>query len=117
MKIGELSRRSGVSVRMLRYYEEQGLLAPDRTDSSYRDYDTQAMDTLRCIKLLAAGGLTLPAIRELLPCVRGLEPTFQPCDELRSIQHRQVGLLDERLKTLLESRRILAGFLDGLPPE
>ena len=32
MKIGELSRRTGVSVRMLRYYEGEGLLAPQRTD-------------------------------------------------------------------------------------
>lgn len=38
MRIGELARRTGVSERMLRYYEQEGLLRPARTTSGYRDY-------------------------------------------------------------------------------
>ena len=38
MRIGELSRRAGVSQRALRYYEEQGLLRPARRSSGYREY-------------------------------------------------------------------------------
>ncbi|MFB6640979.1 MerR family DNA-binding transcriptional regulator [Streptomyces chartreusis] len=39
MKIGELSSRTGVSVRLLRYYEEQGLLLSQRTAGGHRSYD------------------------------------------------------------------------------
>ena len=38
MQIGDLSSRTGATVRMLRYYEEHGLLAPERTESGYRSY-------------------------------------------------------------------------------
>ena len=39
MKIGELSERTGIPTRMLRYYEEQGLLASERSANGYRSYD------------------------------------------------------------------------------
>ncbi|MGJ5221899.1 MerR family transcriptional regulator, partial [Bradyrhizobium oligotrophicum] len=68
MKIGELSRRTGVSVRMLRYYEGQGLLAPVRTEAGYRDYGPAEEETVRRIKLLGAAGMTLDTIQQLLPC-------------------------------------------------
>ena len=38
MRIGELSRRTGVPERLLRYYEEQDLLHPQRLPSGYREY-------------------------------------------------------------------------------
>ena len=63
MKIGELSRRTGVSVRMLRYYEGEGLLAPQRTESGYRDYGPAEEQTVRRIKLLGAAGMTLETIQ------------------------------------------------------
>ena len=63
MKIGELSRRTGVSVRMLRYYEAEGLLAPPRTDSGYRDYGPAEEETVRRIKMLGAAGMTLETIQ------------------------------------------------------
>ena len=44
MRIGELARRTGVSERSLRYYEQQALLAADRTPGGQRDYPEQAVD-------------------------------------------------------------------------
>ncbi|QAU41799.1 MerR family transcriptional regulator [Bradyrhizobium guangdongense] len=111
MKIGELSRRTGVSVRMLRYYESEGLLAPQRTDSGYRDYGPAEEETVGRIKMLGAAGMTLQTIKQLLPCVRNNDPTFTPCNELRKILTEQVGLIDERIETLSQSRTILAGYL------
>ena len=117
MRIGELSKRSGVSIRMLRYYEDEGLLAPPRTEARYREYDARDVETVKRIRLLAAANLTLPAIRQILPCVLDENLVFQPCSELRSILHRQVGVLDERIDALSQSRTILAGFVEGLPSE
>jgi len=111
VKIGELSRRTGVSVRMLRYYEAEGLLAPQRTDSGYRDYGPAEEETVRRIKMLGAAGMTLETIQRLLPCVTNDDPTFKPCNDLRRLLARQVGLIDERIETLNKSRTILAGFL------
>ena len=111
MKIGELSRRTGVSVRMLRYYEAEGLLAPQRTGSGYRDYGPVEEITVRRIKMLGSAGMTLETIQRLLPCVTNGDPAFKPCNELRRILAQQVGLIDERIETLSQSRTILAGFL------
>jgi DNA-binding transcriptional MerR regulator len=114
MKIGELSRRTGVSVRMLRYYEGEGLLSPQRTSSGYRDYGPAEEETVRRIRMLGAAGITLDTIQRLLPCVKNTNPDFQPCNDLRQILARQVGLIDERIETLSRSRAILAGFLSSV---
>lgn len=111
MKIGELSRRTGVSVRMLRYYEVQGLLAPQRTSSGYRDFSPVDEQTVERIKLLGAAGMTLGTIEKFLPCVRGDGPVFEPCDELRRVLREQMDLIDHKVQRLGESRDILAGFL------
>jgi len=117
MKIGELSRRTGVSVRMLRYYEGEGLLAPARTGAGYRDYDAAAEVTVRRIRLLGDAGLKLDAIRQLLPCLLSDKPEFTPCAALRAGLAREVRELDERIGALTRSRRMLAGFLQNLPAE
>src|SRR3569832_670187 len=104
MKIGELARRTGVSIRMLRYYEAEGLLAPLRTAAGYRDYGPADEETVRRIKMLGAAGMTLETIQRLLPCVRNNDPAFTPCNELRRILAQQNGLIDERIETLSQSR-------------
>ncbi|TDD42973.1 MerR family transcriptional regulator [Nonomuraea terrae] len=69
MRIGELAARSGVSVRALRYYEEQGLLEANRSDSGQRHYPESAVDRVQLIQMLYAAGLSSRTIAELLPCV------------------------------------------------
>ncbi len=99
---------------MLRYYEGEGLLAPQRTDSGYRDYGPAEEKTVRRIKMLGAAGLTLETIQRLLPCVTNDDPAFKPCNDLRRILVQQVGIIDERIETLSQSRTILAGFLSSV---
>jgi DNA-binding transcriptional MerR regulator len=69
MRIGELSRRTGVSVRLLRYYEEQGLLRPVRRPSGYREYAEDDVRTVRNIRTLLGAGLSTRTIAALLPCM------------------------------------------------
>jgi DNA-binding transcriptional MerR regulator len=70
MRIGELARRTGVSERSLRYYEQQGLLAAHRTPGGQRDYPEQAVDRVIRIQELFAAGLHSKKIAQLLPCIR-----------------------------------------------
>lgn len=111
MKIGQISRETGVSVRMLRYYEAEGLLAPHRTATGYRDYTHDDVQTVTRIKLLGAGGMTLGTIRQFLPCVRGDRPIFEPCDELRILLHRLIGSTDQKIGKLHQSKAVLESFL------
>lgn len=70
MKIGELAERTGVSVRSLRYYEQQSLLAAERTSGGHRVYPERAVDRVIRIQELYAAGLTSAQIDEILPCMR-----------------------------------------------
>jgi DNA-binding transcriptional MerR regulator len=69
VRIGEAAKRAGVSVRALRYYEEQGLLTSDRSPGGQREYDEQAVDRVRFFQQLYAAGLPSRRIAELLPCI------------------------------------------------
>ena len=69
MRIGELSQRAGVSIRSLRYYEEQNLLRPTRLPSGYRVYDEAAVLAVRRIQALLAAGLSTRKIEHILPCL------------------------------------------------
>jgi len=73
MRIGELSRRTGVSERSLRYYEKQGLLAAERTPGGHREYPEAAVDRVVRIQELFAAGLCSSKIAQLLPCMRGTD--------------------------------------------
>lgn len=69
MRIGELATRAGVSVRALRYYEEQGLLAAERSSTGQRHYPEHAIDRVLLIQNFYAAGLPSRTILELLPCI------------------------------------------------
>lgn len=114
MRIGELARRTGVSERMLRYYEQEGLLQPARTDAGYRDYGNAEVQIAQRIRILSAAGLKIETIRILLPCILDNQPRFEPCKEVRAALRREVEKMDEKLRDLGESRQIVANFLNGV---
>lgn len=69
MRIGELSKRSDVSIRSLRYYEEQRLLHPTRLPSGYRVYEEPDVIRVQRIQALLAAGLSTRKIEHILPCL------------------------------------------------
>lgn len=67
MQIGQAARASGVSAKMIRYYEENGLIPEAaRRDSGYRDYDDSDVHRLRLIRRARDLGFTVEQIGELL---------------------------------------------------
>ncbi|WP_320781578.1 MerR family transcriptional regulator [Streptomyces sp. CRN 30] len=69
MRIGEVAQEAGVSVRALRYYEEQDLLPSERSAGGQRRYPASAVERVRLIQQLFAAGLPSRSVREVLPCV------------------------------------------------
>ena len=69
MRIGELAAQTGVSVRALRYYEEEHLLTSERSPSGQRHYPVTAVARVLLIRCFYAAGLSSKTIRELLPCM------------------------------------------------
>ncbi|MFG2503365.1 MerR family transcriptional regulator [Streptomyces sp. NPDC048441] len=104
MRIGELSRRTAVSERSLRYYEKQGLLAAERTPGGHREYPEKAVDRVVHIQELFAAGLCSAKIVELLPCMRdkdgGPSASATPwlVEELSVERARIDGMVEELLR-------------------
>ncbi|MCQ4205225.1 MerR family transcriptional regulator [Streptomyces coelicoflavus] len=68
LRIGEVARGAGVSVRAVRYYEQQGLLTVERSPSGQRLYRQDTVLLVRFFQQMFAAGLTSRRIAELLPC-------------------------------------------------
>ncbi len=111
MLIGELSAATGVSSRLLRYYEEQGLLAARRDGNGYRVYTADATERVRRIRELLAAGLPTESIRELLPCATATG--FEHCDHSRKIMRDGLSRLDAQIAELIRRRTLLA-HQDGI---
>lgn len=113
MLIGELSRRTGVHAHLLRYYEAQGLLEPGRGTSGYREYTDDAVVTVTQIRKLLEAGLSTQEIGSILPCASGATPDLEPCPELLATLRARLHRLDERIETLIHSRRTLHDYLEA----
>ena len=99
MKIGELARQTGLTIRALRYYEEVGLLVPSgRMESGYRLYGPEEIEQLHRILSLKQLGLSLDEIRTCLE-----DPGFSPGEMIR----KQLRQLEEEMAMQKQLRRQL----------
>ncbi|GAA4810708.1 MerR family transcriptional regulator [Tomitella cavernea] len=103
MLIGELARRSGVSVRMLRHYDSLGLVRPSgRTAGGYREYAAADLRRLVHVESLRSLGMPLSAVKRALD-----DDGFSPVgllDELRESTRRRIAADTELLGRLDELR-------------
>ncbi|MEJ3658283.1 MerR family transcriptional regulator [Actinomycetes bacterium KLBMP 9759] len=116
MKIGELSRRTGVSQRALRYYEQQGMLAPHRRESGYREYTEDAVGAVRRIRTLLAAGLPTRTIAEVLPCIVevGVEDVASTCpDDLAVYLADERSRITDAITELQRARDLLDRILES----
>lgn len=66
MKIGELARRTGVAPRLVRYYEQQGLLEADRAANGYRTYSDDDVERVSRVAGMVRAGIPTRLIKVLL---------------------------------------------------
>lgn len=105
VNIGEASRLTGVSAKMIRHYEGLGLLpAPPRTDSGYRRYDPDAIHTLHFIRRARDLGFSMADIGQLLDLWRNRRRSSAAVKKL-AVQH--VATLEARIQALEAMKRTL----------
>ncbi|GAB3413174.1 MerR family transcriptional regulator [Flindersiella endophytica] len=116
MRIGELAKRTNTPPRLLRYYEEQGLLEPERGANGYRDYPEQVVERVTQIRGLLESGLPTKIIKQVLPClddpaaihVQGARPEL--IAELETYRDQ----MDARIRCLAKNRDAINAYLDAV---
>ena len=108
MRIGDLATKAGVSVRALRYYEEQNLLVSDRSPSGQRIYPPAAVERVQLIQHLYAAGLASRTIAELLPCVDAKASTPESRARLAAERDR----INRQIADLIQTRDRLDAIID-----
>ncbi|QDY80683.1 MerR family transcriptional regulator [Streptomyces qinzhouensis] len=112
MFIGELSKRAGVSTRSLRYYEQQGLLRPQRRASGYREFGESDVAAVRRVRILLAAGLKTDLIREVLPCMTEEGAVLAPtCEEMAQDLKSERERLSRSIEQLQEARAVLSSII------
>jgi MerR family copper efflux transcriptional regulator len=105
LTIGEAAAQSGVSAKMIRYYESIGLLRPaHRTAANYRIYEDEALQRLRFIGRARELGFSIREIERLIGL--WLDPGHQSA-EVKAVALRHVEELGERIATLQSLKKAL----------
>ncbi|MEV3914115.1 MerR family transcriptional regulator [Streptomyces canus] len=108
IRIGEVARGAGVSVRAVRYYEQQGLLIAERSPSGQRLYRQDAIALVRFFQEMFAAGLTSRRISELLPCWDSGHTDAEQRAMLRAERERIQAKIDDLQATLDHLDEVIA---------
>ncbi|MGW5020987.1 MerR family transcriptional regulator [Streptomyces cacaoi] len=111
MRIGELARRAGVTVKAVRYYESLGLVVPDRRPNGYRDYGEHDVRLVREIKSLAALGIPVERTRPFLDCLAAGEAHADDCPAALAGYRDAIDELTRRIDALTARRAVLTAHL------
>lgn len=104
MNIGEAARHSGLPAKTIRYYEEIGLVRPDRRDNNYRDYGAHTLEVLRFLRRSREFGFTIEQCRALLSLYE--DPT-RCSSEVKALAAARIGEIDEKIRELEALRESL----------
>lgn len=108
MKIGDAARQSGISAKMIRYYESTGLIPPaGRGASNYRDYSRNEVHELQFIRRARDLGFSVAEIGDLLDLWRNTE---RQSSEVKQFVHGHIA----RLRAKIGSLQAMAATLQAL---
>lgn len=112
MKIGELSSRTGVPPRMLRYYEQQGLITPGRSDNGYRDYAEAQVDRVQRVRSLIRTGVPTRLIAAVLDLEEPDNDWSDSCSqEFAETLALELRAIEEKIACLQTSRGTISDYL------
>lgn len=113
MNISEVAKRTGLTPKAIRFYEEKGLLAPpQREDNGYRRYDRQHVNELTLLRQARQVGFTLDECRELVTLFN--DPTRHSADvKARTLQ--KVADIERHIAELTAMRQHLLALAAACP--
>jgi DNA-binding transcriptional MerR regulator len=118
LQIGELSDRTGVPARTIRYYERIGLLAPaSQSENRYRLYEAKDAERLRFIRSARAPDFSLQEIAQILAARDRNEP---PCSHVMTLIQSHINEIETRIRELEQVKRDLTTLYtagQGLPDD
>ncbi|MGI9822240.1 MerR family transcriptional regulator [Agromyces sp. Marseille-Q5079] len=112
MKIGEVADRTGISTRLVRYYEQQELLTSTRGANGYREFDEADVERVQRIASLVQSGLTTKLVKELLGLEDAVAEARPSCPRgvAEKLAAELVGI-EERIACLSRSRDTIRDYL------
>ncbi|MFJ8041705.1 MerR family transcriptional regulator [Kitasatospora sp. NPDC096147] len=123
MRIGDAAAVGGTTPRALRFYEQRGLLTPQRSASGQREYGAEELARIRAIRELLALGLTVADVRacaDKLHLLAVEQPVrcsrARPASPAATVVDRRLALLDAEIARLTALRDALATRLSSDPP-
>lgn len=113
MKIGEVAARTGIAPRMIRYYEQQGLLSAAREANGYRQYNQCHVDRVKRIADLVQSGIGTRLVGMLLDAedARARNETGCPIEVAEQLAE-ELDALEQRISCLSRSRDAVREFLE-----
>lgn len=116
LKIGDLARKTGKTVRALRLYEERGLLVPARSEGGFRQYGPDEIARVYWIAKLQDMGFTLAQIEALIVTVESKDTAPVAMESLRELFRGRLGDTRSQVERLLQLERDLGealAYLEG----
>lgn len=109
LKIGEVSRQTGVAVGALRYYESLGLIASQRGQNSYRYYAPATVQQVEFIKKAQALGFSLEEVKAILTVH---EQGHAPCNVVQSLLQQKIDHLEAQIQQMETFKAELEQYRD-----
>mgnify|MGYP001102549843 CR=1 FL=1 len=110
MNIGSASERSGLPPKTIRYYEDIGLIRPDRAENGYRDYSISDVHRLRFLQRSRGLGFSVDECRQLLSLYAD---THRESAEVKAIAQGKLAEIDRKIAELMELRATLGHLVEA----
>lgn len=107
MKISQIAKQTGTSIRSLRHYEKKGLITVSRLDNNYREFDDSIVEVIHTIQLYLNLGLTTDQIKDIMYCKYPENHEFgekeEYCEELLQIYETKLDEVIRQKKALADA--------------
>lgn len=100
MNISKLSKKTGASVRSLRYYETKGLLKCERLENGYRDFPESMVERVKIIQSYLALGLSTEEIAHIVECPVSMIDSHAICEKAISAYKTKLTEVEKQLEIL-----------------